>query len=293
MFRQTLKEVDMTVNEIRRSLERFQIQKLILPNRPDRQHRDYAKDNNYLLLKVAIFGAFYPNYFSRTHGNMDMREACRTLNGHDPMTSLYFAGFPQEQNQYGDIYAEQVKSLFSEFQVNRDLINVEFDASKVIVTFAKPSSITKINVGEDDVTDAYFRKNLTLNIIHQVYVAMKIKMLHVDYRTMHLFLSGEAAKKLKKLHETRGRLESENSSFAREATDAFAIGQVDPPDLEHKVFKMDIMHVNNPNSFWIMYADGNHTEMFGDVVQGCSTWMAYAEAKDLPKAKTFKVSNPV
>ena len=77
----------MTIQEIRNALERFQIKEIHLPNRQDRMSMR-ASDNNYLLLKVAIFGAFYPNYLVCSHGQADLREAHKILNDRDPMSSL-------------------------------------------------------------------------------------------------------------------------------------------------------------------------------------------------------------
>ena len=77
----------MTIQEIRNALDRFQIKEILLPNRQDRMAMR-ASDNNYLLLKVAIFGAFYPNYLVCSHGQADLREAHKILNDRDLMSTL-------------------------------------------------------------------------------------------------------------------------------------------------------------------------------------------------------------
>ena len=107
----TLREMDRTIEEIKRSLQQFEIGELILPNRADRNKRK-ASDNDYLMLKVAIFGSFYPNYFIRSHGNLDMKLVHKEINEKDPMNTLYLMGFPSEQARYGELYVNQIKEIF-------------------------------------------------------------------------------------------------------------------------------------------------------------------------------------
>ena len=107
----TLREMDRTIEEIKRSLQQFEIGELILPNRTDRNKRK-ASDNDFLLLKVAIFGSFYPNYFIRSHGNLDMKLVHKEINEKDPMNTLYLMGFPSEQARYGELYVNQIKEIF-------------------------------------------------------------------------------------------------------------------------------------------------------------------------------------
>ena len=116
----TLREMDMTITEIRRSLEQYNIRQLVLPNRKDRQKRK-ASDNDFLMLKVAIFGAFYPNYFIRSHGNLDMREVHKEINNRDPMTTLFLTGFPIDQAKYAELYMDQIKELFKVISVSEFL----------------------------------------------------------------------------------------------------------------------------------------------------------------------------
>ena len=59
-----LREMKMTIEEIWQSLERFNIRRFQLPNRVDRSNFN-IKDDNYLVLKICIFGAFFPNYFGK------------------------------------------------------------------------------------------------------------------------------------------------------------------------------------------------------------------------------------
>ena len=107
----SLKEMEKTITELKRSLSHFNIGEIPTPNRQDRLTRR-ASDNDYLMLKVAIFGAFYPNYFIRSHGSFDMKAVLRELSDKNPMTTMYLSGFPVDQTQFGDLYVNQIKELF-------------------------------------------------------------------------------------------------------------------------------------------------------------------------------------
>ena len=82
------------VNEITLRLESIGIEPAVGPN-----VRALNESQKSLVLRVAIFGAFYPNYFFRDAfcGRIDEREAVRSLNGLDPYTTVRLAGFPTDQ----------------------------------------------------------------------------------------------------------------------------------------------------------------------------------------------------
>lgn len=101
--------MDSTIEDIKRSLMQFNIHQIQLPNRLDRGKAD---DHDYLMLKVAIFGAFYPNYFVRTHGHLDMRQVQREINDKNPFNTLFLTGMQMQQSQFGDLYVNQIKDLF-------------------------------------------------------------------------------------------------------------------------------------------------------------------------------------
>lgn len=107
----SLREMDVTIEDIKKSLDQYNIRTLHLPNREDRIRRK-ASDNDYLILKIAIFGAFYPNYFFRSHGSLDMRDVYRQVNNYDPNYTLYLTGFPPDQSSLSDLYINQIKDLF-------------------------------------------------------------------------------------------------------------------------------------------------------------------------------------
>ena len=108
----SLWEVEKTIEEIKRSLDRFQIRPFYLPNNLDRQNFR-PSDNNYFMLKVCVFGAFYPNYFMRSHGEMDVKQCSKLVNLRDAMRTIYFTGFSNDHcGKFGNLYVDQVKEMF-------------------------------------------------------------------------------------------------------------------------------------------------------------------------------------
>ena len=79
------------VNEITLRLESIGIEPAVGPN-----VRALNESQKSLVLRVAIFGAFYPNYFCRGASSGE-REAVRSLNGLDPYTTVGLERFPTDQ----------------------------------------------------------------------------------------------------------------------------------------------------------------------------------------------------
>ena len=263
----------MTVKEIRSALERFQIKEIHLPNRTDRMNMR-ASDNNYLLLKVAIFGAFYPNYLITSHGQADLREAHKVINDRDPMSTLYMTGFPSDQSQFGQLYASQIKELFRDSQPNKEMISLEFDHTKVIVEFKPHRRSQEVNAGRlGDLELSRQTKNLTLNINHHVYVGLKLR--GQKELNLYLYSIDEADKQWRKHQEAVRRLSEANKS--REVTVAEAIGQVDPPRVEVSEVKVEVTHVNHPNSFWVVYNDRETLQKQQEVHEAIDIWLKYAQ----------------
>jgi ATP-dependent RNA helicase TDRD9 len=279
----TLREMDLTVAEIKSALERFNIREIVLPNRQDRR----LEKDKLLMIKVAIFGSFYPNYFVRSHGNLDQRDVHRQINDKDPMRTLWMTGFPANQAPHGDLYVNQIKDMFKvTTQDNKD-IDVEFDNTKVIVHFAKTpqnqrSGAPAGNIGDEDVNAAMSHNNLTPNIIQQVYVGMKLKTNARENLTICLYTDEEAARRWAIHTESLKKLTNASKLGVREVTSADRIGQVDPPDMDSDLVDFDIVHISHPNSFWVTYSDQMHTQMFKDVADAISTWMKYVNSTNAP-----------
>ena len=86
--------MDTLVKEIKQRLTSVGIEEPSGPN-----VKPLTESQKALLLRVAIFGAFYPNYFTRdaVAGKIDEREAVKSLCGLDPFSTVRFQGFPCDQ----------------------------------------------------------------------------------------------------------------------------------------------------------------------------------------------------
>lgn len=101
--------MDHLVKEIQQRLHSMVIEEASGPN-----VKPLAESQKALLLRVVLFGAFYPNYFSRdaVAGQIDEREAVKTMCGLDPYSTVRLQGFPIDQPPKA--YVRQIKSNMSE-----------------------------------------------------------------------------------------------------------------------------------------------------------------------------------
>lgn len=106
--------MDILVKEIKFRLHSIGIEEAIGPN-----VRPLTGSQKALLLRVVLYGAFYPNYFTRDaiSGQIDEREAVKSLCGLDPFKTVKLTNFPA--NHPGKAYVRQIKNsmseIFSEF----------------------------------------------------------------------------------------------------------------------------------------------------------------------------------
>lgn len=85
-----------------------------------------------LLLKVAISGAFYPNYFIRRE--ITEENIYKMISYKDPCSTVQISGLPQNQ---GYLYTNQLKKLFKSCSSR---IDVEYEETKALITFLSKSS---------------------------------------------------------------------------------------------------------------------------------------------------------
>ena len=114
--------MDQNVIEYTRRLKDEGIEAISGPN--VRQLTDSQKE---LALRVAIFGAFYPNYFSRAvafNPAQVERDAVNCLNGLDPYTTVRLGGFPPYQP--AKAYMRQIKENLNDIFGNLfEMINLK------------------------------------------------------------------------------------------------------------------------------------------------------------------------
>lgn len=117
---------------------------------------DWCASEKYVMLKVVIAGAFYPNYFSRSSRNRReiIEQQFKTLCGKDPCNTVYFTGFLPDYLPH--IYLDRIRNIFTSTPNGEsvvgtnDLHNIQvthaIGTEKVCVTFRK-------NGKEDDLQE--------------------------------------------------------------------------------------------------------------------------------------------
>ena len=107
--------MDQMIIEYTRRLNEVGIEGISGPN-----VRQLTVSQKELVLRVAIFGAFYPNYFSRSMAfdpKSNERDAVNQLNGLDPYNTVRLAGFPANQppKAYVTQILENLRDIFGKF----------------------------------------------------------------------------------------------------------------------------------------------------------------------------------
>lgn len=102
---------------------------------------DSQKD---LLHFTVLFGAFYPNYFSRKAFEDDEREAVRALCGADPYSTILLKKFPNDVPPKA--FLNQIKRNLKEIERIDDCwdVKINFDSQRVFITFHQEGSSSKI-----------------------------------------------------------------------------------------------------------------------------------------------------
>lgn len=116
---------------------------------------DWTENEKYIVLKVVISGAFYPNYFARSTKSRreNIANMYKTLCGRDPCDTVYFTGFRSEDLPH--IYLQKIRDIFASKDDRKDCVVAdkdlhavkaahEFGTEKIFVTFKKSGK-------EDDV----------------------------------------------------------------------------------------------------------------------------------------------
>lgn len=118
-----LRECDECIKDLRRRINRMNLIDCTKSN------VTWNKNEKYIVLKVVIAGAFYPNYFSRSTKTRRTQvvEAFKKLDGRDPCDTVYFTGFRQADLPH--LYIKSIKDIL----IQNDVISEE-DACNTIVS---------------------------------------------------------------------------------------------------------------------------------------------------------------
>ena len=158
--RNQLGEMRMLVEEIAKCLKTIDIEPLMIPD-PVK----WSVESKFLILRLIMFGAFYPNYFTRQSNSEVEQLANRTLVGRDPKNTVYLQGMDEDQAKFGHLYSGQIKRIFQDCTKEEDRIKLTFEERKIYVEFDRV-------LGDSDRSmaghEADKKGNLTGDIIHQV-----------------------------------------------------------------------------------------------------------------------------
>ncbi|XP_031345439.1 probable ATP-dependent RNA helicase spindle-E isoform X2 [Photinus pyralis] len=165
-----LNEWHILVKEIQSRLARMNIQPEEGPGNVVHSETELP-----ILIKVVMCGAFYPNYFKRSvdAGQIDEREAVKTIGGRDPFKTIYFTGF--DHKQPGPLYANSIKAILKDCATD---MHVSFDnSSKVYVEFMTPKQFETVMIdGQRFVT------TMPGKIRTEVYRAVRQRQLQLTHR---------------------------------------------------------------------------------------------------------------
>merc|ERR1719414_128021 len=209
----------------------------------------WNSEYKFFILRLVMFGAFYPNYFTKTCISGLEAQANRVLLGRDPMNTVYMTGFSQEQAVFGELYAEQVKRIFRPAIADEDQIKLSFDGSNIFVEFDR--SIGEMEKSMSSYQNREVDRNLTGDVSSQVYVSVKLRHNQPgsNRHSVRIYNPDVAQSKYQEWQETI-KLTSESAL----TTDC--IEQVSPPAMSVTSLTLDPVHISSPSVFWIQYGDG-------------------------------------
>ena len=122
-------------------------------------------ETKFLVLRLIMFGAFYPNYFTRQSNNEVEQMANKTLMGKDPKNTVYLQGMDEDQARFGDLYSGQIKRIFKDCTKEEDRVKLTFIGRKIYVEFDR-------SLGDTERCVTGYKAdewgNMTGDIIHQV-----------------------------------------------------------------------------------------------------------------------------
>ena len=121
-----------------------------------------------------MFGAFYPNYFVKSTSYEVDRMAYKTLECHDPCTTVYLHGFDKDQIKFSRLYVNQLKQMLAEVTLDEEKIKLEFSGAHIFVEFQRAVE----DEARSEVIDkaaGRAQSNLTGNISTQVTNSVAVK----------------------------------------------------------------------------------------------------------------------
>lgn len=167
-----LREWHVLVTEIKNRLANLKI-----TNTTGSCRTHYTDKEKPIILKVIICGAFYPNYFIRSDagGQVDEREAVRSVGGRDPFKTVYFTGMQTTQPK--ELYVRAIKKLMHGHSAINEHVFIGFDGSnKIYVEYRKFNQPILINAdGQQQIA------TIPNKIPVEVYEAVRKRQLRYNF----------------------------------------------------------------------------------------------------------------
>ncbi|KAK4021219.1 hypothetical protein OUZ56_003138 [Daphnia magna] len=268
-----LKDMDLLVKEIKQRLSSIGIEEAIGPN-----ITPLTESQKAMLLHVVLYGAFYPNYFTRdaVSGQIDEREAVKSLCGLDPFRTVRLQGFPIYEPHKA--YVRQILNNMSEIfnMLKEDTWNakITFDSQRVFIQFHQ-----EVNTSQ--------HKQVPGRICLPVYLAVKQKQLGWNY-TLQLLERMVAEKYTSQVEESAKRLlnvrdvESVVSSVSsrRELPYVLQIPAPRLPELHEKKLTVSVCYVEEPNHFWCHRLEERSKRDYIDITKLIGPQGSYLEKLD-------------
>lgn len=224
-----LRETRELIKDLEQRLCHFNIQKhKTTPN----YKKKYTPDQERLLLKLIMCGAFYPNFFLK--GEIDEEEALRMMSGHDPLDTVMVKGLPANQ---GSLYKQALEDQFRNIAPHP---TAYFEETKAYIKFQrKPELRAKVHPG--------------------VYLSVKNRLLRQNIE-ISLFSPEEANEKMEEIRK------QQESSTGRLRSNRFTVGdgyhplsdlnlQREPPPPATTMVPLHVTEVVECGHFWAQYAE--------------------------------------
>lgn len=172
----SLRECDEYVKDFRARVKRMNLIDFTKMN------VSWNRNEKYIVLKVVIAGAFYPNYFSRSTKNRRSASAevqtFKVLGGRDVGDTVYFSGINNRDLPH--IYIKHIK----DYLISNNVISAK-DANDVIVAHdgvAEKYYVSfKKNGKEGDIRE-YGVAGQPGYVLTEVYKAVKLRSLRLEYQ---------------------------------------------------------------------------------------------------------------
>ncbi|XP_043265220.1 probable ATP-dependent RNA helicase spindle-E isoform X2 [Colletes gigas] len=227
-----LREIKALVSELTSRLERLGIRESAGVNKVV-----WKETERSVVLKIAIAGAFYPNYFIK-HGpkeEADEQVGVKLLGGLDPSNTVYIQGWPLKQP--GILYARRIENIFKKnVTSNVEKIKVSFDSSsRIYVQFIE----RRMSKNENDDT--------LRNISSSVYKAIRMRQCNIPLE-IPILNDHVAVRRVEEMNL------KETSFFTREK---FMKDSIRPrlPALRESRIPVAVQNVIDPGCFWIQIRD--------------------------------------